>query len=166
MKGAEIVPTLRSTWGEWIAGQPWDLFLTMTHDPRGGHKTHPEAMLKRFRYCSNKISDHVYGRHWDRRGLGVQWLVGVERHQSWSPHLHGLLRFPLVDIRGAEGKAIFDLAYWQKWTTATGGFCRLDLPRSNLAVVTYVSKYVVKDGELHWSDNCEFPSPQGTQLTL
>jgi len=168
VKSQSVTPSLRDAYGEWISGQPWDLFTTMTHDPRGPHgerKTHPEAMLKRWGYCMNKASKHLYGNNWKRHGLGLQWLVGVERHQSWMPHLHGLVRFPLVDIRGPEGKAIFDLAYWQKWMTETGGFCRLDLPRSEQAVVQYVTKYVIKDGEIHWSDNCQFPKPIGFQTT-
>lgn len=162
MKSTLVIPTLRESWGDWIAAQPWDLFVTLTPEKQ----THPEALLKRFRYVCNHYSDHVYGRNWAKRGLGVQWLVGLERFKSGWPHCHAVVRFPLVDIRGQEGKAIFDLAYWQKWTSETGGFCRLDLPRSTDAVVNYVSKYVVKDGELHWSENCEFPHPYGTQLTL
>lgn len=162
MKQATVTPSLRDTWAGWIAGQPWDLFVTITSADR----THPEAMLKRARYCANKASDHVYGKHWDRRGLGIQHLVGIERHKSGNPHAHALWRFPLIDIRGQEGKAIFDLGYWKQWIDATGGFCRLELPRSAEATVAYVSKYVVKDGELHWSDNCTFPAVPGTQLTL
>lgn len=162
MKSQALPVSLRSAYGDWIAGQPWDLFVTMTSEKQ----THPEALLKRHRYCMNKISDHVYGNNWERRGLGVQWLVGMERHKSGWPHSHAVVRFPLVDIRGQEGKAIFDLGYWRNWMTETGGFVRLDQPRSQQAVVQYVSKYVVKDGELHWSDNCEFPHASGFQTTI
>ena len=158
-----LVPgSLRASWAGWISGQPWDLFVTLTSEKQ----THPEAMLKRFRYCMNHASDHVYGRHWDKHGLGVQWLVGLERTKRGWPHSHAVCRFPIVDIRGHEGKAIFDLGYWQRWFTDTGGYAWLELPRSQQAVVNYVSKYVVKDGELSWSANCSFPQPPLIQLTL
>lgn len=153
---------LRPAWSEYLSGQEWDLFVTMT----SVKKTHPEALLKRWRYSANIISDHVYGNHWDRRGLGLQWVVGLERTKQGWPHSHALVRFPLVSIKGQEGKAIFDLGYWQKKLTDLGGFVRLDQPRSKLAVVNYVSKYVTKDGDLYWSDNCQFAAATGFQTTI
>lgn len=150
----EIVPTLRDAWAEWIGRQPWDLFVTVTSE----RQTHPEAMLKRFRYCMNTASDHVYGKHWDRRGTGLQWLVGLERTKRGWPHCHAVVRFPNFDLRGDQGKAIFPLAYWRD-KFSDGGFAKLDLPRDVDACIGYVSKYVTKDGDLHWSANCEFPAP-------
>ena len=123
-------------------------------------------MLKRFRYCMNKASDHVYGRHWSRRSEGLQWVAGLERTKQGWPHSHAVVRFPGRDIRGQAGKAIFDLGYWQKWMTDTGGFAWLQVPRSAQAVVQYVCKYVVKDGELEVSPNVDFAAAQGQQLWL
>jgi len=154
--------SLRGAWGDWIGRQPWDLFVTLTSEDR----THPEAMLKRFRYCMAKASDHVYGRNWDRRGDGLQWVVGIERHLSGNPHCHAVVRFPMVDIRGADGRAIFDLGYWQQRFTDTGGFAWLELPRSEQAVVNYVTKYIVKDGDLELSPKIEFATKDGDQLLL
>jgi hypothetical protein len=158
---ASLALGLRPTWSEWISRQPWDLFVTLTSEKQ----THPEAMLKRFRYCMHTASDHVYGKNWDRRGTGLQWLCGLERTKQGWPHSHAVVRFPLVDIRGPEGKAVFDLAYWHH-KFSDGGFAWLELPRSELAVVNYVSKYVVKDGELEWSRNCEFSAAAGLQTTI
>lgn len=154
--------SVRESWGEWIAGQHWDLFVTLTSEKQ----THPEAMLKRFRYCMNKASDHVYGRHWDRRGMGVQWVVGLERTKRGWPHSHAICRFPMVDIAGPEGREMFDLGYWSKWMSSTGGFAWLELPHSKQAVINYVCKYVVKDGDLELSPNVEFAAPSGSQLVL
>lgn len=153
--------SLRSVWADWVGQQPWDLFVTLTSEKQ----THPEAMLKRFRYCMHTASDHVYGKNWARRGTGLQWLCGLERTKQGWPHSHAVVRFPLVDIRGPEGKAIFDLGYWQK-KFSDGGFAWLELPRSQTAVVAYVSKYVCKDGDLQWSDNCQFALPEGLQSTI
>lgn len=153
---------LRETWGEWVGRQPWDLFVTLTSEKQ----THPEAMLKRFRYCMHKASDHVYGRNWSRRQSGLQWVCGIERTKQGWPHSHAVVRFPIIDIRGPEGRNIFDLGYWQAWMTDTGGFAWLQIPRSQQAVVQYVCKYVVKDGDLDLSPNVEFPSADGEQLLL
>lgn len=158
----EVAPTLREAWGAWIGGQPWDLFVTLTSTKQ----THPEAMLKRFRYCMNKASDHVYGRKWSDRGQGLQWVAGIERTKQGWPHSHAVVRFPGCDIRGQEGRAIFDLGYWQRWMTDTGGFAWLQIPRSEQAVVQYVTKYVVKDGELELSAQVEFARAAGQQLQL
>ena len=157
-----LAPTLRSTWGTWIGSQPWDLFVTLTSEKQ----THPEAMLKRFRYCVHKASDHVYGRRWERRQEGLQWVVGIERTKQGWPHSHAVVRFPGRDIRGQEGRQVFDLGYWQKRFTDTGGFAWLEIPRSEQAVVQYVTKYVVKDGELELSASVEFAQVPGQQLRL
>jgi len=138
------------------------LFVTLTSEKQ----THPEAMLKRFRYCMNKASDHVYGPRWDRRGTGLQWVTGLERTKQGWPHSHAVVRFPGVSIAGADGAAIFNLGYWQKWMTNTGGFAWLQIPRSGQAVVNYVTKYVVKDGELELSHGLDFARTPGQQFDL
>ena len=159
---ATVPVRLRPAWTDWVSGQPWDLFVTMTPEKR----THPEALLKRYRYCMNKASDHVYGRGWDRRGKGLQWLVGMERFKSGWPHCHALVRFPDLALNSDHGKEIFNLEYWQKFFTETGGFVRLDQPRSKDHCVAYVTKYVLKEGEITWSTNCTFPLTMGIQERL
>jgi hypothetical protein len=141
-----------------LGHRPWDLFLTLTSN----HVTHPEALHKRFRYCCHKISDDLYGRHWQRRGQGVEYVVGMERHKSGLPHSHAVLRLADVDLSDASQ---FSLAHWQKWITETGGFCRLERPRSQADVVSYASKYVLKEGDLTLSDNLD-PYEAGSQMAL
>ena len=128
--------------------------MTLTSEKQ----THPEAMAKRFRYCSNKLSDHLYGKHWGNRGLGTQWVVGLERTKRGWPHAHACVRTPLVDARDRDQ---LDWGYWQRWFSETGGHCWLEPVRSQAAVVAYVTKYVVKDGELELSPNLELTSAPG-----
>lgn len=156
------IGSVREAWADWLSRQQWDLFPTVTPEKQ----THPEAMLKRWVYMTKVINKHLYGNHCERRQLGVEWVVGVERFKSGWPHLHALVRFPLLSIKGQEGKAIFDLAYWQKWMSRTGGHVQLDQPRSQIAVIQYVSKYVTKEGDLYWSDNCQFTAAIGLQTTI
>lgn len=153
-----VVPSLRDAWGEWLGHRPWDLFVTLTSERR----THPEALLKRFRYCTHKIADHLYGRHWDRRTGGPEFVVGMERHRSGWPHSHAVLRLPSVDM---SDPLQFNLAHWQEFITDTGGFCHLARPRNQDDVVGYCTKYVLKEGDLTLSDNLN-PYESADQLAL
>lgn len=159
--------SIREAWGSWIGGQPWDLFVTLTSEKQ----THPEAMLKRFRYCMMHVERHIYGRRREPGGHSLQWVVGIERTKQGWPHSHAVVRFPLISPGPlppgvALPRDIFDLSYWQPWMTDTGGFAWLEIPRSQQAVVNYVSKYVTKDGDLELSRSLDFPKAAGQQLTL
>ena len=149
---------LADAWAEWLGHRPWDLFLTLTSNRR----THPEALHKRFRFCTHKIADHLWGRHWERRGHGVEYVCGMERHKSGWPHSHAMVRLPGVDLSDAGQ---FNLGYWQKFITETGGFCYLERPRSQADVVSYTTKYVLKEGDLILSDNLN-PLETGNQMAL
>jgi hypothetical protein len=137
---------MRSAWSGWLASRPWDLFLTLTSENR----THPEALHKRFRYCTHKIGDQLYGRAVMRRGSPIEYVVGTERHKSGWPHSHALLRLPGVDL---GDRSQFSLADWQRFISETGGWCWLTRPRNQGDTVGYVTKYVTKDGELVLSGN-------------
>lgn len=137
---------LRDSWAEWLGVRPWDLFLTLTSKNR----THPEALSKRFRYCVHKMADQVYGKHWQRRVRGIEYVVGIERHKSGWPHSHAILRLGEVDV---SDRSQFSLAHWQKFITDTGGFCHLTRPRDQGDVVSYCTKYVLKEGDLQLSGN-------------
>lgn len=142
-----VVPIpLRAAYAEWLGHRPWDLFLTLTSEKR----THPEAMHKRFRYCIHKIADSLYGRHWDRRQEGPEYVLGMERHRSGWPHSHALIRLPNVQL---EDRGHFSLEFWQRWISETGGFCHLTRPRAQSDVVSYTAKYVLKEGDLLLSAN-------------
>lgn len=136
----------REEWTRWLAQRPWDLFLTLTSE----HRSHPEAMHKRFRYVVHKVSDDVYGRAVTRRASPIEWVNGIERHKSGWPHSHALLRLPDVDLSNPR---VFSLAHWQEWICGTGGWCWLSRPLSSEDVTGYVTKYVVKEGDLVFSRN-------------
>jgi hypothetical protein len=138
---------VRDAWTDWLASRPWDLFVTLTSE----HRSHPEALHKRFRYVSHKVSDDVYGRGVTRKGRSpIEWVNGIERHKSGWPHSHALLRLPGVDMKDPTQ---FSLAYWQEWITNTGGWAWLSVPRVQEDVTSYVTKYVTKDGDLVLSPN-------------
>jgi hypothetical protein len=113
-------------------------------------RTHPEALHKRFRYCMHQVSDDLYGRTQTRRSCPIEYVNGIERHKSGWPHSHALVRFPDVDMSDRAQLSVGEL---QKRMTDTGGFVWLSRPRAQADVVSYVTKYVTKDGELALSPN-------------
>ena len=151
--------TAREAWTEWLSAAPWDLFVTLTD---GGYP-HPETMLKRGRYFFSKVNDALYGRNWQRRGEGVEYVTGIELQKRGSCHTHSLARLPNHDVRDREQ---FSLASWQRFATSLGGFAWLEIPKSTADITAYVTKYVLKDGELVLSPNLNPWQPRtfGTSL--
>lgn len=139
-------PPVRAAWVAWLGARPWDLFVTLTSD----HPTHPEALHKRFRWYTHKLSDELYGRSQTRRCNPIEYVNGIERHKSGWPHSHALLRLPGVDLADRNQ---LNLSDWQKFMSETGGWCWLSRPRDQGDTVSYVTKYVTKDGELALSPN-------------
>lgn len=95
------------------------------------------------------MSDAVYGRSVTRKGNPIEYVNGIERHRSGWPHSHAVMRLPQVDL---SDQVQFNLAYWQRHMSEDG-WCWLSRPRGQADVVSYVTKYVTKDGELVLSEN-------------
>ena len=159
MQKYELNKASREAWSDWLSGEKWDVFLTLT-DPG---LSHPEHMYKRFRYFENSVNRKLYGNHFKRRGKGIETIVGLERQQRGSVHAHGLIRLPDHD---AKNPTQFSWRYWQKFASELGGWARLDIPRSNTDVVAYVTKYVVKDGDLVIGDNFDPNNPRIVENSL
>ena len=120
-------------------------------------------MLKRTRYFCAKVNDSLYGKRWQRRGEGIEYVTGLELQKRGSCHSHSLLRLPDHDVHDREQ---FSLAYWQQFATRLGGYAWLQIPRETADVTAYVTKYVLKDGELVLSDNLNpwTPRTYGTSM--
>lgn len=159
MQKYDLNKASREAWSQWLSAEKWDVFLTLT-DPG---LSHPEHMYKRFRYFENSVNRKLYGNHFKRRGKGIETIVGLERQQRGSVHAHGLIRLPDHD---AKNPTQFSWRYWQKFASELGGWARLDIPRSNTDVVAYVTKYVVKDGDLVIGDNFDPNNPRIVENSL
>jgi len=146
MQAFELNQASRIEWSTWLSAEKWDVFLTLT-DPG---LSHPEHMHKRWRYLENNMNRKLYGKHFRRRGEGIETVVGLERQQRGSVHAHGLIRLPDHDV---SDPIQFSWRYWQKFATDLGGWARLDIPRSQGDVLAYVTKYVCKEGDLYIGPN-------------
>jgi len=126
------------------------LFLTQTFEDR----THPEAVAKAHRYTCNLINVELHGNHWKRRGIvGVQSIMGIERHKSGWPHSHAVMGHPDIDLGDRQlsplRRQIANTCY-EEW-----GICKLEVAKSLEHCNAYVAKYIVKDGEIVLSERLE-----------
>ena len=74
------------------------------------------------------------------------WVVGVEKHKNGSNHIHALIHHRMY------ADAMRRDAGWRSWHDERGyGRMRLEKPESDSAVRKYLSKYVIKDGDIELS---------------
>jgi len=132
----------RDAYADWISSEPFDVFLTVT----AADRTSPEAMLKRTRYILSRWSRHLWGNNAHRKGLKFEGVIGIERTKAGNPHSHSLIRLP-----DAQAGLPLPLAILQDIASATGGFCKVESPRQQADVASYVAKYVTKEGELYFT---------------
>ena len=135
-----------NAFSDWLSKEPWDCFLSLT-DPG---LSHPEAMYKRTRYFFNLINRKLYGRNFYKRGVGIEYVIGLERQKRGSVHSHSLIRLPDHDINNRSAFSIID---WNEEATKLGGWAKLERPRNSNDVVDYVTKYVCKGGEVFLSES-------------
>lgn len=135
---------LRNAWADWLSAIPFQWFLTLTFETN----VHPEAALKRFKRFTNDLNRSLYGRRWMRKPPGgVFWVVAVERQKRGVVHLHALM---------GDQNDLNELARRLTWMDAwneIAGYARIEAIKSEAAVLRYVTKYVVKDGDIEFSSN-------------
>lgn len=138
--------------------QPWHWFATLTfkpqHEGRGGG-IHPEKGDKAFRLFASSLNRDVYGPRWHKRQLadnskhgGVVWAVGQEFHKDGRIHYHALIAAQERDLSQLARRLT-----WMDWWYERFGIARIEPPHSQEDVAGYVSKYVVKGGEVDLSPN-------------
>lgn len=135
------VLSLSEAYGEYLAAAyPWQWFVTVT----SRNRVAPEALIKRFRLAVSKLERQTLGRR-PRLADRIVWVVGEERHKSGNPHLHAIMwqRHDLNTLCRRNGfrDLLQDLSGWSK----------CEKPRSVEGAVRYCSKYLTKEGELHFS---------------
>jgi len=156
-------------WAGWLQGYPWEwtgtftfrtpapapvtVFCRRDRPPRATGLVHPETADKRFRVYVSKINRVLYGPRWYKRGLGINWVRGLEFQRRGTIHYHALFS-GVGELRR--------LTYVDLWNELAG-FARIERPRNRVDVVRYISKYVVKGGEIDlggpWFDDRDVGLP-------
>jgi len=135
---------LRDAWAGFLSPYAFQWFATLTFESN----VHPEAALKRWRRFTNEINRKLYGRRWMQRpNGGLHWVAAIERQKRGVVHLHALLG----DDRDLN--LIARRLSWMDYWHSIAGFARIEAIRSDDAVVRYVTKYVIKDGDIEFSRN-------------
>jgi hypothetical protein len=125
---------LRDAWIVFLGRWTWQWFCTFTFR----EIVHPESADKRFRLFVSMVNRELYGTRWHKKGLGVQWVWALEYQRRGVIHYHALVA-GVQDLRRLTWMDI-----WQE----LAGYARIEPIRDRTAVRRYVSKYVVKGGEL------------------
>lgn len=131
-------------------------FWTGTYDPKRFHAPHPEKVEKDLRWIMLQGSKLLHGNHYERRNhVGLQYIAGLEPQKSGRLHAHAVIGDPDVDIMAAT----VEMSQFRGALCAIAddrcGFAKLLAPRNQADVDSYVSKYVVKGGEIILSDRLE-----------
>ena len=125
---------LREAWVALLGRWQWEWFCTFTfHD-----LVHPEAADKRFRVLISQANRVLYGVRWAKHGAGLRWVRALEYQKRDVIHYHALIA-GVQDLRRL---------YWMDRWHELAGYARIEPVESAAAVSRYVSKYVVKGGEI------------------
>ena len=80
----------------------------------------------------------LYGHRWHKKGEGIRWVRALEYQKRDVIHYHALMA-GVQDLRR--------LTWMDRWHELAG-YARIEKIDTADAVVRYVSKYVVKGGEI------------------
>lgn len=135
---------LREAWADMLSVFQFQWFATLTFE----RNIHPEAAIKRWRFFTNQLNRSLYGRRWQKKEHGgIYWILGIERQQRGVIHFHALMGAQTDLNKIARRLSWMD--YWHE----LAGLARIEAIRSNRAALRYVTKYVVKDGDIEFSRN-------------
>jgi len=137
-----------AAYAELLGRFSWEWFLTHTFCDNPA----PEAAIKRYRYWLGSLEKDHLGRGRRGRGDGFRWVRALERTKRGIVHFHVLLGYTR-GLRMVKAR--------KRWQALTGGFVRVERPRSGVDVAKYCSKYTTKGGEIDvggpgWSDSLEW----------
>lgn len=121
---------------------------------------HPEKADKAFRHFVNELNRATFGNNWRRHPHGgVVWARGQEFHKSGRVHFHAVLAAPTGDLNDLASRY-----YWHEFWYREFGRNQIERPRSYDEVLSYVSKYTAKDGEVDMSANFGRATPPALQF--
>ena len=135
---------LQEAWIELLEPFGFQWFCTLTFELN----LHPEAGFKKFRRFTNEINRALYGRRWMKSAQGgIHWVVALERQKRGVIHFHALMGSP-EDLNQVARR----LSWMDRWEQLAG-FARIEPIRDNTAVRRYVTKNVIKGGDIEFSTN-------------
>ena len=144
-RGGEGPQPLQEAWIAFLRLWDWEWTGTLTF--RGN--VHPEAADKRFRRFVMQLNRVLYGRRWFKHGRGIRWVRALEYQQRGAVHYHVL-------FAGVSGLRPHDCA--RMWNDL-GGLAEIQPIRNTAAALRYLTKDVLRGGELDVEPRMRAPHP-------
>jgi len=101
---------------------------------------HPEQANKRWLRFVREINRKLYGNRHYKHGEGCTWIRGIENQRRDAIHFHGFFGNGVHKLRRMD---FVDL-----WYEMSEGFCRIYAYDGRNNAKDYITKYVVKEGEI------------------
>jgi hypothetical protein len=110
---------------------------------------HPERADKLWRLWCSKLNRFVFAPRWHKTAHGgVVWARSSEFQVRGVLHFHALMG-AIVNLN-LEALRV----HWKEvWLELADGYSRIHQIENRSAVIAYITKYVVKGGELELSGN-------------
>lgn len=149
----DVVQATSAAWIELLGRYEWAWYCTHTfRDAK-----HPEAADKMHRFWVSQVAESYLGRNWRRKAARApQWVRGLEWQKRDVLHYHSLMTNIPADYVEYHWRVFF----WQLWKHIGGGVSRIDSCDGRVAVYSYLSKYVLKGGEIDLSSNLRASIPR------
>lgn len=127
--------SLKDAWIQLIRRlEPFDWFCTFTfREP-----VHPEQANRHLHRFIRELNQVRFGTRYRKHGLGVWYVNAMEWQKREVLHFHSLI---------GGGLQSFDRFHWMELWNRDNGFARI-YPYASTGAPGYVSKYVIKGGEI------------------
>lgn len=150
---------LQEAWADFVNDFPWQWFVTLTFRD----EVHPEKAMKLFRVWIRALNYYLFGKSATRKGRSVYYVVAHEYQKRGVLHFHALIGADIALTEritfGGDKSDLGCLMYWNELWYSMAGICRVEEIKSKEAVANYISKYVIKDGQIDVSANLKYHRP-------
>jgi len=135
--------SLQEGWVEFIERfQPYHWFVTLTFKD---DLTNARANKIVARFMRG-MNEDLFGKRYRDKGLGLPYINARERQRRGTPHFHMLVGGDCWKLKRLKYKDLWE--GWDGRTFTRNGMARILPHDHNQGARWYVSKYVVKGGEL------------------
>jgi len=139
--------TQNEAWGQFIGKfEPYYWYSTLTFK----NEVTQGRAEKQFKRWIRFINECLYGRRYRNKGTGVSWVKAIELQRRGVLHFHVLIggdvwrlrRFTFMDLWREGGYSSTGKRF------QANGFAKIEKYNRKLGARHYLSKYVIKGGEL------------------
>jgi len=136
---------LHQAWVNFIKTfEPFQWYVTLTFK----ESRHPESADKAFFRWIRHINESLYGRRYRERKKGVTWIKAIEYQRREVIHFHCLVGSPeLYKLRRLDFMKLWE-SDCMNTQEIINGYARINGFDPSRGAVSYLSKYVLKDGEI------------------